>query len=87
MPSLDPVPDHVIARRRAIGLRIREARLAAGLTQEQLGERVDLTRVTIGSIEGGHRASLIDSLLLISDAVRVPIWELVRTDEAPRPPR
>lgn len=85
MPSLDPVPAHVVARRYAIGQRIREARRAAGLTQDQLGELTDLTRVTISNIERGRRAALIDSLLLISDAVRVPLWELVRTDGVPRP--
>ena len=78
MPSLDPVPDHVVARRRAIGLRIRDARIAANLTQQALGERVDLSRVTVGNVESGNHATLLDTLLLISDAVGVPLWQLVQ---------
>lgn len=78
MPSLDPSSDHVIARRRAIGRRIREARVDAGMTQERLAELVGLTRNTIYNIEQGHHPALIDSLLRISDAVGVPLWELVR---------
>jgi transcriptional regulator with XRE-family HTH domain len=73
-----------VARRRAIGERIRAARRSAGLTQEQLGERVDLSRVTIGNIEKGAHASNLDTLLLISDAVGVPLRDLV---DVPRPPR
>ena len=68
----------MVARRRAIGLRIRDARLAANLTQQALGERVDLSRVTVGNIEAGNHASLLDTLLLISDAVGVPLWQLVQ---------
>jgi DNA-binding XRE family transcriptional regulator len=78
VPSLDPVPDHVLVRRRAIGQRIRDARVAAKLTQEKLGEQVDLTRVTIGNIEQGNHSPLLDSLLLISDALGVPLWQLIQ---------
>jgi transcriptional regulator with XRE-family HTH domain len=77
VPSLDPVPEDVVARREAIGLRIRAARRAAGLTQDKLGERVDLTRVTISNIERGRNAALLDSLIRISDVVDVPLRDLV----------
>lgn len=78
MPSLDPVPEQVRERRRVIGRRIREAREAAGLTQEQLAERTDLVRNTIGNVENGHYSPRLDSLLMIADAVRVPLAQLVR---------
>lgn len=78
MPSLDPVPDHVLARRRRIGKKIRDARLYADLTQERLGEMVDLSRNTIVNIETGVHSPRLDSLLMIADAVRVPLDELVR---------
>lgn len=77
-PSLDPVPDHVLARRRRIGVRIRDARLRANLTQELLAEATDLTRNTVGNIELGIHSPLLDTLLMISDAVRVPLSDLVR---------
>lgn len=88
MPSQDPVPERVIARRRAIGARIREAREAAGLTQEQLAEATDLVRNTIGNVEQGHYSPRLDSLIMIADAVRVPLEQLVDlSGEEPRPPR
>jgi transcriptional regulator with XRE-family HTH domain len=86
VPSLDPLPDHVIARRRALGERIRVARGAAGLTQQGLGERVDLSRVTVSNVEGGVYATTIDTLWLIADALGVPLAELVAAAEEPRRP-
>jgi transcriptional regulator with XRE-family HTH domain len=65
-------------RRRRIGKRIRDARLHADLTQERLGELVDLSRNTIVNIETGVHSPRLDSLLMIADAVRVPLDELIR---------
>ncbi|MFI8865359.1 helix-turn-helix domain-containing protein [Streptomyces sp. NPDC053707] len=79
MPRSVPPPDWVIARRRAIGDHIRAARLAAGLTQEQLALRIGMDRATYNRIEQGHSAALLDSLLLIADALSVPLADLVRT--------
>lgn len=77
MPSAPP-PDWVIARRRAIGEHIREARLHANLTQEKLAEAAGLDRQTINRIEQGHASARLDNLLLISDALGVPLAYLVR---------
>jgi Predicted transcriptional regulators len=77
VPSAPP-PDWVIARRRAIGTRIREARLHANLTQEKLGELAGLDRQSINRIEQGHQAAVIDNLIRIADALRVPLADLVR---------
>lgn len=77
MPS-DPIPEWVVIRRRAIGERIRRARLHADLTQEKLSERVGLDRTTIIRIEAGSSAALLDHLLLIADALGVPLADLVR---------
>lgn len=87
MPSQDPVPEHVIAYRRAVGERIRIAREAAHLTQEQLAERTDLARNTVGNVELGHFSPRLDSLVMIAVAVRVPVAVLMDlTAELPRPP-
>lgn len=87
MPVLDPVPEHVVAYRRAVGERIRQARRAAGLTQEQLAEHTDLSRNTIGNTERGTYSPRLDSLAMIATAVRVPVSVLVDlTEEMPRPP-
>lgn len=77
MPS-DPLPVWVLQRRRAIGDRIRETRLRRNLTQETLAEHCDLDRKTINRIEGGMASPLLDHLLLIADALDVPMTLLVR---------
>jgi Predicted transcriptional regulators len=77
VPSAPP-PDWVIARRRAIGTRIREARLHANLTQEKLGELAGMDRQAVNRIEQGHASPLLDNLIRIADALRVPLADLVR---------
>ena len=72
------MPDWILARRRVIGDRIREARRSAGLSQVQLGERVGLDHKTVHRYETAQRAPTITELLLIADAQRVPLAELVR---------
>lgn len=77
MPS-DPLPDWVPTRRQAIGGTIRAERTRQKLTQERLGELAGLDRKTINRIEQGTHATLIDHLLLIADALDVPLADLVR---------
>lgn len=77
MPS-DPIPELVLARRRAIGVQIRQARESAGLTQERLAERSDLDRVTVVRIETGVASPKLDHLLMIANALGVPLSYLVR---------
>ncbi len=77
MPPAPP-PDWVIARRRAIGDHIRAARLYANLTQEKLGELAGLDRQAINRIEQGHASARIDTLILIADALGVPLADLVQ---------
>ena len=81
MPT-DPLPDWVLTRRREIGDNARAARERKKLTQEQLGERVDLDRKTINRIEQGTYSTLLDHLLLIAQALDVPLAELVRRPAA-----
>ncbi|WP_097921722.1 helix-turn-helix domain-containing protein [Streptomyces sp. wa1063] len=80
MPRSVPPPAWVIARRRAIGDRIRAARLAAGYTQEQVALRIPMDRATYIRIEQGHSAALVDSLILIADAIGTPLSDLVRDE-------
>ena len=61
---------------RDLGTRIRERRLARGLTQEQLGEQCELHRTFIGSVERGERNVSILNLKLIAKVLRVPLAEL-----------
>ncbi|MFH8289118.1 helix-turn-helix transcriptional regulator [Streptomyces sp. NPDC018059] len=47
------------------------------MTQERLGEGAGLDRKTVNRIEQGTHAPLVDHLLLIADALGVPLRDLV----------
>ncbi|GAA2199981.1 helix-turn-helix transcriptional regulator [Streptomyces bangladeshensis] len=74
----DPLPDWVPHRRRQIGLQIRDARRAAGLSQLALGERINRDHKTISRWENALTAPDLTDLLLIADALDVPLADLVR---------
>lgn len=61
-----------------VGERMREARLAAGLTQEELGTRAGLDRTMIAKIESGSRRIDAMELIRLSSALRVPVDFLLR---------
>lgn len=53
------------------GRRVRKARLAGDLTQEQVADRVGLTRTSITNIERGSQHIALHQLFLIASAVGV----------------
>ncbi|MFK8911293.1 helix-turn-helix domain-containing protein [Streptomyces sp. YS-3] len=53
------------------------ARLHRELTQEQVAIRTGIDRATYNRIEQGHASPLLDSLILIADAIGVPLTGLV----------
>ncbi|MEW2525387.1 helix-turn-helix transcriptional regulator [Streptomyces sp. NPDC047071] len=73
-----PPSARVLAVRRAVGERIRAARLHANLTQEKLAEVAGLDRQTINRMEQGHASPRLDNLVRIADALDVPLADLVR---------
>lgn len=77
MPAAQP-PDSVITRRRAVGNRIREARLYANLTQERVALVTGIDRPSIVRIEQGQQSPTLDTLFRIADAIGVPLADLVR---------
>lgn len=72
------MPDWVHTRRRAIGDRIRTTRRHAGLSQVQLGERVGRDHKTIHRWETAATEPTLTDLLLLADALGVPLADLVR---------
>jgi transcriptional regulator with XRE-family HTH domain len=68
-----------------LGRRIRERRLARGLTQAQLGGHCELHRTFIGSVERGERNLSILNLRLIARVLRTPLAELFAAGEPERP--
>ncbi|WP_244001837.1 helix-turn-helix domain-containing protein [Methylobacterium sp. J-088] len=67
-----------------IGLRVRQAREAAGLTQEKLAELVDRTKEAISNIERGVNYPAIDTLQRISNAVGMPMGYLLAESSGSR---
>jgi transcriptional regulator with XRE-family HTH domain len=67
-----------------VGRRIRERREALNWTQAELGERCELHRTFIGSVERGERNVAILNLRLIARVLRVSLAELLaeRAEEA-----
>jgi len=61
-----------------VGERVRAARLAAGLTQEELGARTGLDRTMIVKIESGNRRIDAMELVRLSSALQVPVDFLLR---------
>jgi transcriptional regulator with XRE-family HTH domain len=47
------------------------------LTQERLAELAGLDRQAVNRIEQGHASPLLDTLILLADAVGVPLADLV----------
>ncbi len=56
---------------RAIGKRIRCARLEAGLTQESLSEMVDITPVYLSCIERGRARASLEVVVNIAGALKI----------------
>ena len=63
---------------RAVGMRVRLARVEARLSEEQLGELCGVGRVTVGSIERGDHPGAVTSFRRLADALDVSIGELLR---------
>lgn len=72
MTSLD---DQKFLRR--LGERIRERRISQSLTQEQLGQKCDLHRTFIGSVERGERNLSLLNLRLMAKMLKVPLSDLL----------
>jgi transcriptional regulator with XRE-family HTH domain len=60
-----------------LGRRIRELRLKAGLTQEQLAERADLHPTYLGGVERGERNLSLNNLDKLAGALHVPLRSLL----------
>ncbi len=58
------------------GLRVKELRNAAGLSQEKLAEKADLHRTYISSIELGNRNVALENIERIAQALQVNIQDL-----------
>jgi transcriptional regulator with XRE-family HTH domain len=67
--------------RKELGKRIRELRKIKGLTQEELGEKANLSYKFVGELERGTVNVSLDSLFRISQALDIYIGDLFRKGE------
>lgn len=66
-----------------IGRRIRAARERAGLSQTELGDRLDRTATSISYWENGQRSPGVDDLLQLAGALDIEVTDLL---PSPHPP-
>lgn len=71
-------PRPVSPSRLLFAARVREERLARGWTQEQLGERCDLSWNYIGQVERGGRNISVDNMHALAEALDMPLAELLQ---------
>jgi len=62
----------------AIGKRIKDLRIASGLSQEKLAAGADLDRTYINSVENGRRNVSLVNLYKIAQALGISLAELFK---------
>ena len=62
-------------------MKIKDARKAAGLTQQQLAERVGCNQSVISRLEHGRREVSVSFLRTIAKALGVPLYVLIDEEE------
>lgn len=67
----------ITSAQQALGRRIRDARMHADLTQEELAHRAEIDRSTIQRIEGGQNDAKFSHLLRVAQALGVPARDLL----------
>lgn len=60
-----------------IGQEVRRHRKAAGLRQEDLASRVNMTRVSVTNLEAGRQRTGLSTLWCIAGVLGVPLRELI----------
>jgi len=82
-------PDQKLSRlQQRVGVRIKAAREAAGLSQSHVAHQVGMTRSSIANLEAGRQDMSISRLALVAAAVNLNLAELIQPEDLPglRPP-
>ncbi|WP_371602299.1 helix-turn-helix transcriptional regulator [Streptomyces sp. NBC_01220] len=77
LPRRDPEPDWILEQRRIVGSRVRDQRLLADLTQEDLRDASGVERLTIQRIESGATDARLSWLLRIAGAMGIHVRDLL----------
>lgn len=67
--------------RKIFAMNLRKARLAKGLSQEDLGELTGLHRTYVGSVERGERNVSIDNMERFAEALNLTLASLLKRSE------
>jgi transcriptional regulator with XRE-family HTH domain len=62
---------------RTIGKKVKKRRTSLGLTQEELAEKVGISRAYMGFVEQGRNVPTLETLEKIAKALKVKMAELV----------
>jgi DNA-binding XRE family transcriptional regulator len=62
------------------GQAVRDARLARGLTQTDVGDALSLTRASVANIEAGRQQCSLHTAAVLAQVVRVPLHDLLPDD-------
>lgn len=76
-------PDRVL---RAVGRRVAELRVATGLTQELLAEKLSVSAKYVQQVESGSQNLSLRSLVRIADAVGAQVIALLEPPKSLRAP-
>jgi transcriptional regulator with XRE-family HTH domain len=68
----------------AVGRRVRQLRIRAGMTQERLAERAEISVSFLSMIERGERSPHLETLERLALGLEVPVEELFRLDPVER---
>ena len=68
---------------RELGRRLQDHRKAQRRTQEDVAEKLDLSRPAVAAIEGGQRRLTPELLVRLADAYEIPVSQLVRSGPPP----
>jgi len=80
------MPDYQQALLRRAGARVREARKTAGLTQQQLADRIGMARASVSNLEAGRQDMTLSRLAGVAAVLRLDLDALLAPGEMPAPP-
>jgi len=75
-----------LAVRQRVGMRVRAAREAAGITQEKLAAMIGLGRSSVANLEAGRQEITVTRLAYLAEVLRLDLADLVRAGDLPVPP-
>lgn len=67
-----------------IGEKIKGARLAAGISQNQLAKRAGISQAGLSAIESTTKSPSVDTLERIANALKIPLQELLSSENPSR---